>query len=374
MSSAPLVGDVSPQGECDSYVLCEGKGQFIGYVIVLPIICTVGAVLNIINLAVFKQRGLKFHPSTLVFLRWMAVMDFLTLVIVFNIGFCRCIDNTSTAGRFAQDIYEIYIFLPFSNMTAGTSVWTTVILTAERYIFVAHPILAKRISTRYHAKMICVVVLVSALFLHIPYFFMQSPTLRNGIQYTAFGESTGYVVYSWIRLVLAKMLPILLVGVVNSLLVYSAWRRHRTSQKVITTNKATQRRERLQFRITILTLCISTTFFFCHFLEPFANYGIQSSIFGPCSMATMRYTTFLMMINILEMISFAINFLFYCVFNRRFCEELDKLLGCTHTKVDVAVEVSDHDHSTSRDDNNTTSSSRRVQSTPRGVVTVATIA
>ena len=368
-----LVDGNEPQGEeCEAHVVCEGQGQYIGYVVVLPLICATGAILNAINLLVFKQRGLKFHASTLILLKWMALMDFLTLAIVFNLGFCRCINNVSDEALFAQDIYEIYIFLPFSNMTACTSVWTTVILTLERYIFVAHPSVAKHISTRYNAKLTSFALLFASVILHFPYFFMQYPTLGDTPQYTEFGDSTGHVVYSWIRLIVAKMIPIIVVALVNSLLISSAWKAHHRCRKVITTQRAKQR-EKQQVRITIMTLCISTTFFICHFLEPLAHLGVQTSIFGTCSMSTVGYTTFLMMINIMENVSFSINFLFYCIFNQRFSEALQQTLTCK-AKVDVISrsrnECSMMDHTT----NHSTSSRRGTRDQDTNTTCIATIA
>ena len=353
-----------PQHTCGTPEPCKGMVQFVGYVVILPLICLVGAVLNGLNLAVFKQRDLKFNDSTLVFLSWMAAMDLATLIIVLNIGFCRCINNVDNASKFAQDIYEVYIFLPVSNITGCTSVWTTVVITLERYVAVGHPTFARCPITRRNAGVTSIVLLCASFVLHFPYFFHQSISPGSVPRYTEFGESMGYVVYSWIRLVLAKMIPIFLVGVINSLLVYSAWRAHKRGGKI------GKNKEELQFKITIMTLCISTTFFICHFLEPFAHYGIQSTIFGECSLSTVRYTIFVMIINILEMISFSINFIFYCLFNPRFFQALRLLFKSNIERIVSRSDQTDNEHSCTDDDTQTSSSRRDQRSEQSTIATV----
>lgn len=332
--------------ECRSHELCEGVFQFVGYIGLLPLVCFCGSTLNVLNLLVFRQKGLKFQSSTLILLRCMAVMDLITLVIVFNLGFCRCLRNVSDGESLAQDIYVSYIFIPFSNMSGCTSVWTTVAVALERYTSVAHPAIAKRFSIRENAAMLVLIFIFSSLLLHMPYFFLHNVSLGNEPVYTDFGNSTSYIVYSWIRLVLAKMIPIATVAIVNSLLIYSAWMAHRRTKRMITTSRAKER-EHLQTRVTIMTLCISTTFFMCHCMEPFAHYGIQTTLFGHCSMTSKRYTNFLLTINVLEMISFSVNFIFYCAFNRRFLRGLGRVLGRNSTVADnTEASITDDANST----------------------------
>ena len=84
----------------------------------------------------------------------------------------------------------------------------------------------------------------------------------------------------------------------------------------------------LQMKITAMVVSISVVILICHILEPFSHTALFTSLFGVCSMHGVGHTVLLTTTNILETISYASNFLFYCIFNQQFAKTLKSLCEC----------------------------------------------
>lgn len=115
-----LVDDIAT--ECDNVTAGEEAVHLedIGYTIVLPTICAVGIVLNVLNITVLCRKPLN-TSVIYTYLGMIAIADLITLTLVAPIGLARC-SYCGTDGTIPH-MYEMYIYMPLANSSATTSIW-----------------------------------------------------------------------------------------------------------------------------------------------------------------------------------------------------------------------------------------------------------
>lgn len=89
-------------------------------------------------------------------------------------------------------------------------------------------------------------------------------------------------------------------------------------QAAAATTERARRRRRQEHLVTAMLVSISTTFVVCHCTEPFIHANVYAAFGGPCSIYEPEYNVRRVVVNILEMFSYAINFVFFCIFERQF--------------------------------------------------------
>ena len=323
---------------------CMTMGEFIGYMYVLTPISVIGVVVNALTLLVFRNFPAPLTHASFVYLLAIALANLITCALVAPIGVVRCVPLNSSYQEIWKQIYEIYIYLPIANTFGTASVWLTTVLTYERYIVVAHShtCLGLHLSRPRHPYHMITTVSLSAFIISAPYFLVFEVSADGSFDYTEWGASDGYSIYSWCRLLLTKMVPIVVVAVCNGLLIYTVWAARRRRLRLVgprNGEKGTRSRgptEMSEGRVTTMLCVISAVFVLCELLEPFVHSGVYSSLFGKCSLLTSTYTIILLVANVLEMVLFSANFFIYCIFYRHFTSTLRSLL-CKCTCCALAV-------------------------------------
>ena len=307
--------------------------EYIGYIYFHTPIALIGVILNSLNLAVFTRNKFKGCGSTYTYLTALAVADLMTCLLAWPIGIMRCVPHTYTWQHYFREIYEIYIYIPIVNSFATASVWLTVIVSMERYFFISRPS-ASCLSSKKITKWAIAAISVCAFLINFPYFFHRTVSDTDQPNYTDWTYSIGYEVYVWCRLFLVKLIPILIIAVVNTLLGVKVCQANRRRKAMVFPSATQVRRQRMQIRTTAMLITISLIFIVCHALEPFIHSGLYTSIFGPCSTYTDTYDFWRMFINTLEIFSFATNFIVYCIFNKLFVAALRRLCKCGSNSVE----------------------------------------
>ena len=305
------------------------KAEAIGYYIGYTPVCVIGIPLNIFNILVLSKAKFKLNGSTFTYLTAMAVADLSTLVLAWPMGLMRCLPLQHEWQHRCREFYEIYLFMPIVNTFATISVWITVAVSIERWIFIGKSLTARSLCTKTYAARVIAFLSIGALAVNFPYFFHRTPSSDpHEVVYTDWSLGSGYTAYTWCRMFLVKLIPITLVAVFNCMLlkaVYDANKRRKTM--VAPLHNQAQRHKR-QVRTTGMLITISCIFLLCHFLEPFIHSGIYSFLFGVCALYDDGYAIFRMVVNTLEMFSFASNFIVYCIFNRQFLVALALICHC----------------------------------------------
>ena len=333
--------DAKEECDTDEYKVCSTITEQIGYLGMIPIICSLGIVFNCIILFVFTKSTFRSQmtASTLSYLTGLAIADLLTASLILPIGFVRCIEATSWDMQYFFNFYEKYIYRPFANIFMTSSVWTTLTITTERFVFlynnggeVSGQSMQRSAPT---ARVILCSIYVLAVCFSIPLFlYYDDISGTTVIERSDFAKSVGYEVYSWIRMFVVKILPIISVAVLNIALVRLMRVNSKNLKVMIFPMAIFARRVQAQNRMTAMLLSISTVFLFSHLLEPFIHASIFSTIFGECSIETPQYETFRMFGNLFETVSYASNFVAYCVFNPIFLLYVRQLFGCKPSKVE----------------------------------------
>ena len=319
---------------------CSNDFEEIGYFYVFIPICAIGMIFNCLSLFVFSQRQFssKMTPSILAYLTGMALADLMSCFTALPLAFIRCTSPTTYNIQYFYNFYEKFIYHPFGSTFLTTSVWITLIFTMDRFIFVTRNngerINLSNIRSAVRAKCMCLSVFLVAFCTFIPtFFFYEDVHGHKKLMESEFGLSLGYEIYSWIRMFLTKIIPIILVASTNVALVRVTFMKSRTLKAVIFPTTVYNKRVKAQHRMTAMLLSISFTFVFCHAMKPFLNSRVFTTLFGPCSMKTTEYGQLRVVVLSLEMISCASNFVYFSIFHPYFVQTLKICSKCNGVRI-----------------------------------------
>ena len=324
---------------CPSVETCSTKVEEIGYIYVFTPVCAIGIVFNCLNLYVFSksQFNTKMTSSILTYLTALALADLMSCITALPLAFIRCVDATTVDIQYFYNVYEKYIYYPFFSTFLTTGVWITLILTMDRFIFVTkiNGEVSGQSSIRSTKGTMCISIctVAIAMCIFIPtFFFYDDITGDKELIESEFGESLGYEIYSWIRIFVTTVMPILVVTALNIALVRVTWISSKRCKVHVFPAALYTKRIKVQRKMTAMLLSISFTFVFCHSLEPLLNSRVYDTLFGPCSIGTSEFAQFRVIVLTLEMVSCASNFISYCIFNSHF---ILTLKNCNHSSFKI---------------------------------------
>ena len=166
------------------------------------------------------------------------------------------------------------------------------------------------------------------------YYYEDLSAENNTLIISSFGKSVNYEIYTWIRMFMAKLIPIAVVTVCNTILIRTTWVKNRRISVMMGLPSSLQtRRTFTQKKLTYMLLSISTVFIVCNVAEPFAHTGVYKVLFGICSIYFPDYYLLSMFTNMLEFIYYAGNFVSYCVFHKHFKDTLKLVITCRRNKI-----------------------------------------
>lgn len=130
-----------------------------------------------------------------------------------------------------KTIFQAHVVLPGLNALVGSSVLAIVAVTFERWLSICHPIQAKNIQSPLRAKLIITAAWIISFALFLPYCFRKHVTvcwdptsstfLHKTEEHIAYTHSTGFTVYVWIRESVLRLLPMVLLAVLNIRIVFA---------------------------------------------------------------------------------------------------------------------------------------------------------
>ena len=325
---------------CNITLRCSTMEEYVGYVYIIPFICSLGVIFNILVLFVFSQSSFqaRIGSSTLTYLTGLAVADGMASLVSLPIGYFRCVESENPVQKFFWNWYDKYIYFPFSNTFGTASVWITVAVSLERCIIVSRNNIQARhdviFRTRFaRVTLVIIFILSFAICFPIFYYYEDVSSESSTLIISCFGQSVNYEIYLWIRMFLVKFFPIIVVTACNFILIKTTWSSNRKiSGLIILTGAVQARRTKIQYRMTYMLLSISTVFIVCNVAEPFAHTGVYKVMFGTCSIYSTEFNIFGMFTNMFEFIAFASNFVSYCIFHRHFVATL-KMITCGKIRI-----------------------------------------
>nr|KAG5709014.1 hypothetical protein BaRGS_004653 [Batillaria attramentaria] len=310
--------------------------------LVTPAICSLGLVLNVVNLLVLTERVLKESPY--VYLRALSVTDFsaLFMTVLFllstdpppNGGYL--ISDGSAAGDFGVT-YGAYIFYPLSSVCNNASTWLVVTLTIERYLFVRYPLWARDKCSPTSAKVKVVLVLVVVVLFNLPRFlyYRVVPDSSSGGRLQMipgdfrYSETARHV--QWMYSFLFGVLPLLVLCSSNTYLVYAVRRARRQRRQLHIRNNMEAHWNREQTRLTLTLISIVFLAILCILPAAFGDVAVSSTLLS--SSHSLRdfiesdlFKVFRSVSNLLLVCNMALNFFLYSAFNDKFVRVMKKML------------------------------------------------
>lgn len=289
--------------------------MFIFWGIIMPIISVIGFIGNILTIIVLFRREMK--STTVYFLRTLVVTD--TGIIVGAIMGLSVISITQLnpdLGTFTDVIYP-HIFTP-TNYTVMTlqmlNVWTTVAVSVERYIAICHPFRSVRVCTKRNAYLVIGVITLISILYNIPRCFATWYTGCGENCYTIittpFGKTTFFAeFYSvWLYMLLIYIIPLLLLGILNTLLITELMRMRRR-------RSVTDIHENSEANMSIVLVLIVIVFIFCQ------TPGLVAQFQFLHPSVLLQWTC---VSNTLFVLNSSVNFLIYTAVGRKFRKSLLK--------------------------------------------------
>ncbi|KAL7646309.1 UNVERIFIED_CONTAM: hypothetical protein RMT77_003218 [Armadillidium vulgare] len=305
----------------------------------LPIIVLVTTVANTMIVAVLAQRHMR--TPTNVLLIAISLSDLMTLITPAPIFFYMYTLGHYELPLFPKSLcYTWYYFYDiFPNTFHTTSIWLTLALGVQRYIYVCHPPLA-RIYCNVPRVIKVVISIVAAALLHqsVRFFefrYTETCVFWDGelipacdIFYTAWVGSNinlYFGFYYWFRVIFVHLGPCTILVVLNILLFKALRKAERKRMKLLRENR---KKECLRLRdsncTTMMLIVILSVFLITEIpLAVITLLHIFSSlryiiIFTPDEYPVIQ--KFFIISNFFITLSYPINFAIYCGMSRQFLE------------------------------------------------------
>ena len=305
------------------------RTRFVIQKILVPIVVILGVIGNGINIAVLTQKVMR-TSSTNFYLTALACCDVLYLIFGLTLGLkhYESIKNTPTYIR-----YRLPFGKPITDTCSNTGVWITLTFTIERYIGVCYPMRGKVLCTPERAKVITLIVVITAAIITFPEFFEFVTTekldannnTRVVVQPSSLKNADAYKWgYTYVNNALFTFLPLLLLLIFNSLLVRAVM--HATSQRksmakmAVAQNDRQERQQREQQRITIMLIGVVLVFLLCQMPQAIQNLYITylQVTDNLTNSRRMILTITANVFNLLVMLNSSANFLLYSFFSMKF--------------------------------------------------------
>ena len=280
----------STEPSCRNYPTCSSITEQIGYLYIIPAICCLGICFNTLVLLVFQRTSFRTQmtPSLMIYLTGLTIADLFNALVALPLGFVRCIDAPSPEVQHVFNFYERYLWVTIGNITMTTSIWITVIITTERFLFLYNndgEITGQTMErSPSSAAWILTTVIILATLLCLPlFFYLGDISVDYPVEISDFARSAGYEVYSWIRMFIVQLIPITSVAGFNIALIRMIKVNKKNMRRMVLPFAVFAQRIQSQNKITVMMLSISSVFVLGNLLEPFTKVSIVTSMFGDCS-------------------------------------------------------------------------------------------
>ena len=296
--------------------------------IMAPIVLLVGIVGNILAFMVFSRPGMRESVNS-IFFRALAVCDFIELLKISEYVFFLFNLETTAVNTPVCCITTFLI-----KGASACSAWCLVLISAERFIGVIFPHMAKVWITKGRARIALAVTLISVLALHAPIlamyyskwkFVVEENKWRRSCSKTGKYVSAYREIFPWLEVAMYSFIPFILILLLNigiGIRLIQAARRRRS----LSTEGSND--QRLTGTTAMLLL---TSFCFVILTLPKTSYNLLKDLIGfssddPGRSLYIRLRPVKAAAMIMQQSNHAVNFLLYCISGRKFRTELMNML------------------------------------------------
>lgn len=277
---------------------------------------------NILILLTLRSPRLKESPY--IHLKALAFADLTALLFILTEVF---FDNSPD---YTWNFFRAYFYYPISNIAFSTGVWVVVTMSLERCLFLQFPLWAPIRCTVHSARVKVGVVFASNLLINTPRFVWHviAPCPNKSHACCPGGGGNCYmlvgnpdlisvaVIISWIHSVLLNFLPLLLLILFNSFLVYKLRHQQKKRRKLGVRKNQHNTWTREQARLTLTCIVIVGLFLILVVPSAFGESVIITALTG--LKHSLALAVFQRIANFLIWINLSINFLLYSFINVKF--------------------------------------------------------
>ncbi|CAD7089999.1 unnamed protein product [Hermetia illucens] len=296
----------------------------LSYGIILPVICALGIIGNVLNLIVLTRRNMR--GTAYIYMRGYSAAALLAIIFAIPFGIRMLVHKDK--GRWqdlAPAFYSAHLELFLGNGCLGVGVLMLLTLTIERYVSVCHPGYVRPFMGPPSATVVFIPVVTFIIYL--PSIFrgvIVRCLLENGTivfyrkDNEEFLRSLFYSVYKVILEVIFKLVPTVLIAGFN-LRIMMVYRQtcERRRRMTLSRNSCFKEDDPRKFaeerRLTLLLGSTSILFLVC--VSPMAILHVTLS---RENLSSYSFQVFRALANLLELTNYSITFYIYCLFSEDF--------------------------------------------------------
>lgn len=296
--------------------------NYYSYGVVLPIVCGLGIVGNILNIIVLTRKNMKGVGYC--YMRGYAVSSLVAIILAVPFSLRMLAQNKSVTWKYySTAFYFSRLELFLGNGLIGLSALLLVVLTVERYVSVCHPVRAHN-QSKSNSRVWIVLLLMStttALF-YFPY------TLRSYVleckaaddttyyyiaEFTMFTHSIHYLVYKWLLKIVYKIAPTIVIAYLNTRIYCSYRQVCRKRFSALHIHRESKLHNQDEHRLMMLLASTATLFFICNLPMVVLSVSFTASLRFSYAFQVFRAVS-----NILEIFNYSGSFYIYCLFTKEF--------------------------------------------------------
>lgn len=317
------------------------------YGYIMPLLLVVTIVANTLIVVVLSKRHMR-TPTNLVLMA-MALSDMFTLLFP-----APWLFYAYTLGNHDKPFYPVvtcysffYMHEVFPNLFHTASIWLTLALAVQRYIYVCLPVVARTWCTLPRVKKGILWIYLFAILHQSTRFFdhnfvsitieRDNRTMWVCEEKTSFWisvvtENVYYNIYFWFRIIFVHIGPCTVLVVLNMLLFKAMREAQRKRERLFKENKKSECKKLRDSNCTTLMLIAVVTAFLAVEI-PLAVVTLLHTIQSTFELKLLDYyaaNLLILFTNFLIILSYPINFAIYCGMSRQFRETFKELfIGTT---------------------------------------------
>lgn len=299
----------------------------------MPVICTVGLFGNLVSvIVVFMSKRLT--GNAFVYIKWMTVTNF---SIIAEYAIYRIyIKYPEKSWPWALVVYQCYIGRALYNACICVSCLLIAALTVERYLGMCYPLVHRNHRICKSPIVVVGIIFVISFVLHLPHTFDAYITqeLDNDTNSTYYLKTDNLkirtsvlyrYVWQWIKEIVTKILPILIVVLLNPFII-RAHRRSVVRRNEMRIQQSTESKSKDK-HVTVLLISLSIMFVSC--ILPYTTLWIVSGFLSKPQIISVNFRIFLTLCLALIALNFSANFYFYAVASAEFRTSFKEVFaGC----------------------------------------------
>ncbi|XP_055371328.1 probable G-protein coupled receptor B0563.6 [Condylostylus longicornis] len=295
------------------------------YGIILPIICALGIIGNVLNLIVLTRRNMR--GTAYIYMRGYSAAALLAIIFAIPFGIRMLVHRDKGRWQdFGPAFYSAHLELFLGNGCLGVGVMMLLVLTIERYVSVCHP--------GYHRpvmgppRLTVILIPLATFIVYLPSVFrgeiLKCAFEPEGvyIYYRRDNEeflgTLFYAVYKVTLEIIFKLIPTVLIAGLNLkiMIVYRRTcekRRRMTLSRVSSVKDGDPVKFAEERRLVLLLGSTSILFLVC--VSPMA---ILHMTLSQENLSSFSFQVFRAMANLMELTNYSITFYIYCLFSEDF--------------------------------------------------------